>query len=75
MRFLPLLNPARKGCAELHAIRKRGRPKVHGKRFAFKEADTWGTPDAVVELEDPRWGNVCLERWNQLHETKGTDVL
>jgi len=55
-------------------IRKRGRPKVHGERFAFKEPDTWGTPDEVIEWEDPRWGKVCLERWNQLHETKGTDV-
>jgi len=54
--------------------KKRGRPKVHGKRFAFKEPETWGTPDEIIELQDGRWGQVRLERWNNLHEQKGTDV-
>ncbi len=54
--------------------KKRGRPKVHGERFAFKEPETWGTPDEVFELKDDRWGQVRLERWNQLHELKGLDV-
>ena len=53
---------------------KKGRPRVHGKRFAFKEPETWGTPDEVIELEDPHWGKVRLERWHQLHEKKGADV-
>jgi len=53
---------------------QRGRHKVHGKRFAFKEPETWGTPAVVVELEDEHWGKVRLERWQQLHEKKGTDV-
>lgn len=54
--------------------KKRGRPKVHGKRFAFKEPETWGVPDEAIELQDSRWGQVLLERWNQLHELKGSDV-
>jgi hypothetical protein len=53
---------------------KRGRPRVHGERFAFKDATTWGNPDEVVELEDPHWGRVRLERWDHLHEKKGLDV-
>ena len=53
---------------------KRGRPKKHGQRFAFKEPVTWGEPDQVVELEDPYWGQVRLERWSNLHEKKGSDV-
>jgi hypothetical protein len=53
---------------------KKGRPKVHGERFAFKEPETWGTPAEVIELEDPYWGKVRLERWKQLHEKKGADV-
>jgi hypothetical protein len=55
-------------------IKKRGRPKVHGERFAFKEPDTWGVPDEIIELQDGRWGQVRLERWNQLHEQKGPDI-
>jgi len=45
----------------------RGRPRVHGDRFAFKEPETWGQPDAEEELEDERWGQVRLRRWNNLH--------
>ena len=53
---------------------KRGPNRKHGQRFAFKEPETWGEPDEVVELEDPYWGQVRLERWNSLHEKKGADV-
>jgi hypothetical protein len=45
----------------------RGRPRVHGDRFAFKEPETWGEPDAMMELEDERWGKVRLRRWDHLH--------
>jgi hypothetical protein len=53
---------------------QKGRPRMHGVRFAFKEPDTWGTPIEVTELEDADWGKVRLERWSALHEKKGTDV-
>ena len=58
----------------VHDPHQKGRPRVHGARFAFKEADTWGEPDEVIELEDPRWGQVRLQRWKDLHEKKGVDV-
>jgi hypothetical protein len=45
----------------------RGRPRVHGDRFAFKEPETWWRSDATVELEDERWGKVRLRRWDHLH--------
>jgi hypothetical protein len=45
----------------------KGRPRVHGDRFAFKESGTWGQPDEMVELKDERWGTVRLRRWDQLH--------
>jgi len=54
--------------------RKRGRPKVHGKRFAFKEPDTWGVPDEVLTLEHDKLGQVKLERWNNLHGKNDADV-
>ncbi len=44
-----------------------GRPAVHGERFAFKESDSWFEPDEMVELEHPRWGQVRLRRFNNLH--------
>jgi hypothetical protein len=53
---------------------RKGRHRIHGQRFAFKEPDTWEEPAEVIELEDPYWGKVRLERWNQLHEKKGADV-
>ena len=45
---------------------KRGATGSTAQRFAFKEPDTWGEPDEVIELEDPYWGQVRLERWNRL---------
>jgi hypothetical protein len=54
--------------------RKRGRPRVHGQRFTFKEPDTWDDPDEVIELEDVRWGQVRLERWRDLHGRLDADV-
>ena len=53
---------------------KRGRNRKHGQRFAFQEPDTWGDPDEILELDDPYWGLVRLERWQNLHEKKGADV-
>jgi len=44
-----------------------GRPRVHGERFAFKEPETWGKPQDTVELEDDKWGQVRLRRWDGLH--------
>ena len=45
----------------------RGRPRIHGERFAFKEPETWGEPTARVEVEHPRWGQVRLRRWDDKH--------
>jgi hypothetical protein len=52
----------------------RGRPRVHGQRFAFKESETWGEADEVVELEDERWGKVRLRRWDHLHARQDADT-
>ena len=51
-----------------------GRPRVHGDRFAFKEPETWGEPDAEVELEDERWGKVRLRRWDDKHALQDADT-
>jgi len=53
---------------------RRGRPRKHGARFAFKDPDTWRTPDEVCEFEDAYYGQVRLERWNGLHERKASHL-
>jgi len=45
----------------------RGRPRVHGERFAFKDIDTWWSPSETVILETEDWGQVRLRRWDKLH--------
>lgn len=68
------------GCAILARMRRdrvlygevgpyagRGRPAVHGHRFAFKEPETWPTPAEQVEFNHVRWGQVRLRRWPNLH--------
>jgi hypothetical protein len=77
-RFLRPLRAS--GCAQVVRLRRdrvlyrapgpyqgRGRPRVHGERFAFKDPQTWGPPDAEVEVEQPHWGRVRLQRWDGLH--------
>ena len=45
----------------------KGRPRVHGERFAFKEPETWGEPKETIELKDEKWGQVRVRRWDHLH--------
>ena len=52
----------------------RGRPPVHGKRFAFKEHETWDTPDEEVTFEHAVHGTVHLRRWDQLHAKQDATV-
>ncbi len=52
----------------------RGRPRVHGERFAFKEPETWGKSEAMMELENERWGKVRLRRWDGLHARQDADT-
>jgi len=59
---------------EVPAAPRRGRPRVHGARFGFKEPETWGPPDEVIELQHPHLGQVRLERWNCLHGQRDPDV-
>lgn len=52
----------------------RGRPRVHGDRFAFKEPETWGQPQETVHLEDGQWGQVRLRRWDGLHARQDANI-
>jgi len=52
----------------------RGRPTVHGARFAFKEPETWPQPDEMVEFSHERWGQVRLRRWGNLHAKQDAET-
>jgi hypothetical protein len=44
-----------------------GRPAKHGRKFEFRDARTWGTPTATLELDDPDLGHVLVRWWTNLH--------
>jgi hypothetical protein len=37
---------------------KKGRPRKHGKKFQLSDPETWPTPLAQVEIDDPKWGKI-----------------
>ena len=45
----------------------KGRPKIHGRKFKLSECTTWSQPVAIVDLEDPSWGQVQIQHWQGLH--------
>jgi hypothetical protein len=53
----------------------RGRPRKHGRRFAFKEPETWPEPDAEMHFSDERWGQVHLRAWDRLHAKQDADTV
>ena len=53
----------------------RGRPRKHGRRFAFKEPETWLEPEVEMRFSDERWGQVHLRAWSQLHAKQDADTV
>ena len=53
----------------------KGRPRKHGKPFAFKDPSTWGRPQEAEELEDEKWGQVRLRRWDDLHARQDASTV
>lgn len=45
----------------------RGRPPVHGDRFAFKERESWWEPDEQIAFSDAYHRQVKLQAWHHLH--------
>lgn len=56
------------------AYRGRGRPKVHGAPFAFKQSQTWGEPQQHRKFQDPNWGQVEIQYWSGLHARQAPDT-
>ena len=44
-----------------------GRPRVHGAKFACKDATTWPAPTAEHVVEDKQYGTVRVRAWAGLH--------
>ncbi len=51
----------------------KGRPKKHGAKFKLCEPATWGIPLELIEINDPTWGKVEIQRWSQLHFLQAAD--
>jgi hypothetical protein len=45
----------------------RGRPPIHGDRFAFKEPESWWEADEQVVFTDAYHSQVELQAWHHLH--------
>jgi hypothetical protein len=50
--------------------RGRGRTRLHGDRFAFKEPDTWGPPDAEQRHTNAEGAAVWTRAWHHKHQKK-----
>jgi hypothetical protein len=48
-----------------------GRPRRHGQRFVQHETATWPAPEFTLQDFDPRYGQVKVEAWSNLHPRLG----
>ncbi|MGB5711310.1 MAG: transposase [Waterburya sp.] len=44
-----------------------GRPKKHGHKMKLSDPTTWGLPVESIEIDDPTWGVIEIQRWSQFH--------
>jgi len=47
-----------------------GRPAVHGRKFKFRDARTWGKPTETLAVDDPDLGHLLIRLWANLHFLK-----
>ena len=43
---------------------------MHGHKFKFRDARTWGKPTNTLELDDPDLGCLVIRLWAHLHFLK-----
>ena len=44
-----------------------GHPRWHGKKFAFRDQETWWDPTYECLLDDPQYGQVQVQAWPEMH--------
>jgi hypothetical protein len=50
-----------------------GRPRIHGDKFKLNDSSTWWTPDQIIEVNDPKMGQLCIRLWCHLHFQQSKD--
>jgi hypothetical protein len=61
------LRPNRCVFAEPDSYQGKGRPKKHGHKMKLSDPTTWAIPIEKIEINDPTWGVIEIQRWSQLH--------
>ncbi len=51
----------------------KGRPKKHGQKMKLSDPTTWGIPVESMEINDPTWGQIEIQRWSQFHFYHSSD--
>jgi hypothetical protein len=51
----------------------RGPRPTHGEKFKLRDPLTWGTPDQLLEREDPDFGKITLRFWQGLRFRQALD--
>ena len=45
----------------------KGRPKKHGHKMKLSDPTSWVIPVESIEINDPNWGEIEIQRWSQFH--------
>ena len=61
------LRPNRCLFAERDSYQGKGRPKKHGHKMKLSDPTTWAIPVETIEINDPTWGVIEIQRWSQFH--------
>ncbi len=61
------LRPNRCIWGQPKSVQKRGRPRKHGDKMKLSDPTTWAVPVESIEINDPTWGIVKIQRWSQFH--------
>ena len=51
----------------------KGRPRKHGAKFKLNQSTTWVEVASVLEVNDPKMGQVKVSLWENLHFRKAAD--
>ncbi len=67
------LRPNRCIFAKPPKYQKKGRPKKHGHQMRLSDPESWAIPVARIEIDDPTWGVIEIQKWSQFHFYQSAD--